>query len=469
MNRKFHFIFASLWCLSLAIFAYSCSSSDPGNGGTDEEELVKVEYKESDEAFINPERGFYNYNSFSTQDNNILTAAQVKTNRSAGRSLMLNLYYLYDFRDKPISAEFLQRIETNMKALREGGGKCVLRFAYSDNEENQPWDAPLDLVLQHIEQLKPYLTDYADVIYTVEAGFVGVWGEWYYTDNFVMNPETPQDYAPRKNVLEALLNALPKERMVCVRTPSYKLNCFNLNYADTITLAKAYNESHLSRLGSHNDCFLASSNDVGTFNNSQERTFWESETKYTVMGGETCGLSSYSACENAILQMEKYHWSYLNSDYHPAVLSDWKMKGCLDEITKRMGYRFVLTQGEFSKNPQAGKTLNMKLKIKNTGFASPVNPRTVELVLVSKTDANEVYKMKLETDPRKWFAGKEHSLDITYTLPAQTKGKEYIIYLNLPDPSSTLSERPEYSIRIANQEMWEASAGYNKIHTVLIQ
>lgn len=467
MRRKNHFIFA--WLFTFIIVVTSCGSTDPNSGNDNDKGMIKVAYKKSEEIIINPERGFYNYNSFSTQDNNILTSQQVKNNRNAGRSLMLNLYYLYDFRDKPISDDFLNRIGTNMKALREGGGKCILRFAYSDNEQNKPWDAPLDLVLQHIKQLKPYLTDYADVIYAVEAGFIGIWGEWYYTENFVMSPQTIEDYSSRKKVLEALLNSLPKERMICVRTPSYKINSFNINYSDTITASKAYNGSFLSRLGSHNDCFLASSNDVGTFNNSQERAFWESETKYTVMGGETCGLSNYSACENAIIQMEKYHWSYLNSDYHPSVLSNWKAKGCFEEISKRMGYRFVITEGEFTKEPRAGEKLNLKLKIKNVGFASPVNPRNVELVLVSKTNASEAYKIKIDADPRKWFAGEEHSLDITYTLPAQTRNNEYNVYLNLPDPAPALSTRPEYSIRLANQDMWNEETGYNKIHAITVK
>ncbi|RNC66236.1 DUF4832 domain-containing protein [Proteiniphilum sp. X52] len=467
MRRKKQFTFA--WLLPFIIIASACGHSGPENGGENDGGMVKVTYKESDEAIINPERGFYNYNSFSTKDDNVLTAEQVKRNRNAGRSLMLNLYYLYDFRDKPISSEFLNRIEINMKALREGGGKCVLRFAYSDSEGDKPWDAPLDLVLQHIEQLKPYLTHYADVIFAVEAGFIGAWGEWYYTDHFNMNPQTPQDYVPRKKVLEALLNALPKERMVCVRTPAYKLHCFNIGYPDTITAAKAYNGSLLSRIGSHNDCFLASSNDVGTFHNSQERTFWESETKYTVMGGETCGLSSYSACENALLQMEKYHWSYLNSDYHPSVLSDWRTKGCFEEISKRMGYRFVATEGEFTKEPRAGEKWSVKLKIKNVGFAAPVNPRNAELLLVPESETGETFTIKIETDPRKWFAGEEQSLDVTHTLPPATKDNKYAVYLNLPDPASTLSVRPEYSIRMANQDMWEAETGYNRIHTIAVR
>ncbi|MEA4950887.1 MAG: DUF4832 domain-containing protein, partial [Petrimonas sp.] len=77
--------------------------------------------------------------------------------------------------------------------------------------------------------------------------------------------------------------------------------------------------------------------------------------------------------------------------------------------------------------------------------------------------------IKIDADPRKWFAGEEHSLDITYTLPAQTRNNEYNVYLNLPDPAPALSTRPEYSIRLANQDMWNEETGYNKIHAITVK
>ena len=185
----------------------SCEKKPP----VDEDELLtKVNYTESFDIFINPERGFYNNQSFRSGNTNVLSTSTVSSQRALGRSLFLTLYYLTDYRDKPIPAEFLARIETNMKALREGGSKCVLRFAYVSSENDKPWDAPQEMVLHHIEQITPYLQEYADVIYVMEAGFVGVWGEWYYTTNFNMTLSTFEDYAPRRAVLEALLTALPQ-------------------------------------------------------------------------------------------------------------------------------------------------------------------------------------------------------------------------------------------------------------------
>ena len=54
--------------------------------------------------------------------------------------------------------------------------------------------------------------DHEDVISVVQAGFIGVWGEWYYTTHFG-NPNNggpnDHDWANRIKVVNALLTAVP--------------------------------------------------------------------------------------------------------------------------------------------------------------------------------------------------------------------------------------------------------------------
>jgi len=280
---------------------------------------------------------------------------------------------------------------------------------------------------------------------------------------------TQSDYAPRRAVLDALLLSLPKDRMICVRTPEYKIKCFNITYTDTLTQATAYSQTDLARIACHNDCFLADGSDMGTFGSTLQMAYWQQESKYTAMGGETCQPSSYSACSNALIQMQKYHWSYLNSGYNGSVLSDWRINGCMDEINKGLGYRFVLTEGKFTEKPTAGSDYVTKLIIKNVGFAAPFNPRNVEMIYASKTDSTDKYTIKLECDPRQWLAGGEYTINTKYTLPNEMKGKEYDVFLNLPDPRATLANRPEYSIHLANTNIWSKSTGYNKLLTITVQ
>lgn len=465
----------SLYVLAMSLLvSTACSSNDPDDNGGDgnKEKYVEVSYTESDKVIINPERGFYTHKEFSTKgdDDGILTASLVKEYRTKDISLFLTIYYMPDFRDKAISSDFLQRIRSNMDALRAGGAKSVLRFAYTSSEADKPWDAPWNVTQQHIEQLKPILKEYADVICVLEAGFVGVWGEWYYTDNYGFAPTEKVDYAPRRQVLDALLDALPEERMIGVRTPAAKMGAFDLSLKDTITVGKAYNGTSISRIAGHNDCFLADADDSGTYNgnNRDHRRFWQYDTRYTAMGGETCKPSTYAECSKALLELEKFHWSYINIDYHSAVINDWIVNGCIDEIKKRLGYRFVMTKGKFSNGGEKGNPFEINLELKNAGWAAPFNPRNVEVIFVSKNDENEKYKLQLKDDPRFWFAGESIMVSVNVGLPESMSTGDYDIFLNLPDPKSSISDRAEYSIQLANDNVWDSDRGYNKIHTTKI-
>jgi len=46
------------------------------------------------------------------------------------------------------------------------------------------------------------------------------------------------------------------------------------------------------------------------------------------------------------------------------------------------------------------------------------------------------------------------------------KGK-YDMFLYLPDSSASLAARPEYAIRLANANCWEARTGYNNLSVSL--
>ncbi len=468
MKRR-HFTYISLLMttfLSLVLLMCACDISKNGTDDTDKEGTIV--YQESNEVFPNPERGFYQHVAFYSGASTTLTTAAIETQRKQAITLFYTVYYMPDFRYSDISDAYLQRLETNMLALREGGAKCILRFAYTDSEGNKPWDATQEQVARHIEQITPYLQEYADVIYCMQAGFVGVWGEWYYTTNFNMNPSSDEDFAPRLAVLNDLLRALPQERMVAVRTPQFKIKCYDLNLSDTLTMQTAFSGSDVARIAAHNDCFLASGNDYGTYTFSTDRSFWAADSRYTIMGGETCNPSNLSGFENAVVEMAKYHWSYLNRGYHQGVLSSWQTGGEMNFVKRNLGYRLVLRKAWFTQLPQAGQNFEAELSIENIGFASPCNPRDVELIFVSKTKSKETYVYPItDIDPRLWFADQTHNFKLMCKLSASMKG-EYDVYLKLPDPKETLSDNSRFCIRLANEDMWDDATGCNKLTEITI-
>ena len=429
--------------------------------------METVAYKASDAIIPNPERGFYTPQEIHNASGSGISKDGVAINRRQARTLYLLEFHLTDFVNSDISEAYLGTIRKYFASLREGGAKCVLRFCYSNgfDESDKPWDATPEQALRHIAQVKPLLQEYADIIFVVQAGFIGSWGEWYYTENYG-NSKDPN----RKAIVDALLEALPADRQVQLRTPQFKLDLYGYSYADTLTRTTAHKGDTKGRLGAHNDCYLASSSDQGTYRGKNDREYWGSESLYTIMGGETCGLSAFCHCDpqpdnasarGVLADMAINHFTYLNQNYHPGVISRWRSEGCFEELQKRLGYRYVLEKGQFTKGAKAGESFRVVLDIRNDGFAPAQNPRDVELVLTDK-GGQELKTWKVNSDPRYWMPGQKVTIDQTISLPDASG--EVTLSLRLPDPCETLRKNPFFSIQMANENVWDESTGLNKLY-----
>lgn len=434
--------------------------------------MVKVAYDPTDEVFVNPERGFYvQYTSRGVGRS--LHNVELRSQRFLGRSLILRLYYLQSFRHQDLNQQFLDLVRADLDAVRRAGLKAILRFAYADGYEP---DAPLSIVLRHIEQLHPVFAENYDVIAVVQAGFIGAWGEWHSSTNDLTNLEN------RRAILLKLLEALPNERMVQVRTPEFKRSIFGVHVP--LGPDQAFDGSDLARTGHHNDCFLASDTDYGTYRDIVlDQEYLHLESRYVAMGGETCTpqeplvppkdrpvslLAHLSPdyerhhCPNAVREMEYLHWSYLNSGYHGGILASWRADGCMEEIERRLGYRFQLVEGEYSTHVPRGGTFQIHLELVNTGFAAPFNPRRVELILRNQS-TGQVFAAPLSDDPRRWLPGEAVHITAEVGVPPDVPAGSYELLLHLPDPAERLYGRPEYSIRLANEGVWEERTGFNSL------
>ena len=244
------------------------------------------------------------------------------------------------------------------------------------------------------------------------------------------------------------------------------MKMYGYTLADTITRAEAHQPTVKARLAGHNDCYLASATDQGTFNGGSDKEYWKAETKYTIMGGETCDLSNFCKCDNTLKSLAEQHFSYLNVSYNKEVLRYWEKNGCYDEIKARLGYRLALTEGSYTDHPAAGSPFRVVLKIRNDGFASVMNPRDAELVLADK-DGKVVKTYPVSSDPRFWMPGTTTVVDQTINLPEGLSG-EYTLSLNLPDPSEKLRDNPLFSIRLANEDIWDEATGFNLLRTITL-
>jgi hypothetical protein len=466
-------------------------------------------YKESGEDFANPERGFYRYAETSAKNFQSLDVNQMKewrtlqqvnhANYKVYSTLIYRGYVLEGFTDKPLTQTFLDNVQKDFDNARTAGVKLIVRFAYTITTHQgscpeksicPPYgDAPKEIVLNHIFQLKPLLQKNADVIACMQLGFIGIWGENYYSDYFGDPSQNgngklvDRNWQERFDVLKALLDALPKERMVQVRVPQMKQRyVYGVSAPTTaaaLTEAEAFTETDKARVGFHNDCFLSSPDDYGTYNdygNSSSsgqsaltalKAYMADDSKYVPVGGETCDdtYSPENDCEtagHAQTEMRNLHYSFLNCAYNNDVNNDWQSGGCMDAIKKNLGYRFVLRNAIYpATNAKAGKQFAFVINLENVGYTSPYNQRPAKLIL-RNTQNGDTLSFNIDTDVRKWYSGKV-SLNIKIVLPSSMPRGEYEVLLFSPDASSSLAARPEYAIRFANENVWEEETGYNKL------
>lgn len=426
---------------------------------------LTYEYLEGN--FTNPERGSYSGRYFSFVDGKLpelFSVEDLAKPRDNGCSLIHLSVYLCDFLEKPISNEALSLIDKQFENLRQSGCKAILRFAYlwSDQPQNKT-NPTLDLILTHIEQLKPLLQKNEDVIYLLQAGFLGAYGEWHSIAHNI-------DNEGKKQIVLALLDALPVGRQIATRTPSQKRNILGTGIRDTINIKTAFDGSANSRIGGHNDCFLATSNDGGTFGSAHDRRMWQTESQYTAMGGESCYMGSTDCypCDNAEHMLEIYHYSYLSNVAQ--VTAVWKEGECNDDLVSRIGHRIALDSAAFRGTFAAGNKFKIQLAVTNHGFASLINERKLEFVLQNADDAKEKYVFISEQDPREWKGGQHYLHEETLTIPEGIKvGQKYNIYLALPDIAPTLHDNPAYSVRLANKGVWDAAQGYNFMASIIAE
>ncbi|WP_223300772.1 DUF4832 domain-containing protein [Oscillatoria nigro-viridis] len=426
-------------------------------------------YENSYENFPNPERGFFvPFNPLGKYESSPLKVADLEKVRSENMSLVRRIYTIADFRDRPLSKSFLQKVSNDCEIVRKAGLKIIIRFAY--NWLGGGPDAPQERILSHIEQLKPIFAANSDTIAYLEAGFIGYWGEWNRSTNGL-----DKNSEARRTILFKILSAVPTERMVAIRYPYYKRDAFNNK--NPLTSQEAFNGSYRSRTGAHNNCFLAAIDDWGTYNHTDpkivdaQKTYLNLDNRYVVQGGETCNPSEYDDCPNALADLERMRWSALNTNLYDGlpVLRGWEEQGCMKEIQRRLGYRFRLLNSVIPVKVKAGRTFSMDLKITNDGWASPYNKRLVEVMLRDRQTQAQYY-LAVTEDPRMWMPGTDKSINIKGAIPVTMPSGEYEVLLNLPDPAPRLYNRPEYSIRFANQKVWEESTGYNSLlQSVIIE
>ncbi|MDX2003814.1 MAG: DUF4832 domain-containing protein, partial [Meiothermus sp.] len=425
-----------------------------------------VTYSESDENIINPERGFRSgwqigHNIGSTA----LAFVDLPGQRAKGYSMIQAYVSLQNYKNRSIDSTYFDNLRARFIAVRSAGLKVSLRFWYSWSETEA--DAPLNVVLGHIQQLTPLLREFSDVIAVLQGGFIGAWGEWHASSNGLTSP------ANQQSIFNALVAALPTDRKIQLRTVAILRQFAPAGITET----QAASDPVLSRIGHNNDCLFLNQSDAGTYawENPQrdlDRAYLGGFTRFIPVGGEMCsdvptsGYDPYDrrTASGQLAELERFNWSWLADDF--GSLAQWQTWGIYNTIRNRLGYRLVLLQSTALGQIRLTDRLQLSFQVANRGFAAPFNPRPVRLVL-RNTATQQVFTLSLNTDPRRWYAGTTQTVTLDQPLPAGIPTGTYALFLHLPDAYATLAGRPEYAIRLANLNLWEANTGYNSLGRTL--
>ncbi len=391
--------------------------------------MTNVPVTELTSNLVNPERGMY------VGLNLIEKASSAATYYAAGHTLAIALIRLDAYQNATIDQAFLDRLTSGFATVRTSGMKVILRFEY--NSSSGGADAPLSRVLEHIVQLAPILIANSDVIAVQQAGFIGAWGEWHSSTNGLTT------VANETAILNAILSVLPTSRAVQIRTPMAKAAIY-----PGLAL-QSREETNKGRVGHHNDCFLASDSDFGTYSSpvSTWKSYVAQDGLFTPVGGETCAVySPRSDCPSAVQEMSANHWSYLNSQYNRLVLDKWVTDGCYDTVKRLLGYYLAVSRVIMSEEVRPGGVLQVEFDIANHGYSALFNFRPVYLVFKSGTTSNSVF---LPVDPRNWRSGVS-TVKASIRIPATLAPGSYAVSVWMPDASLSLRNDAKYAVKLAN-------------------
>lgn len=435
--------------------------------------VAGTSFRASGDEIANPERGMYVWAADSLA---AWTQAQADAQFAAGYRLVYVPVRLDDHAGTALPESVLAGISDGFATARRAGLKVIPRFLYNypsgETAYRAAQDAPLGRVLGHIGQLKPLLAANADVIAYLQAGFVGAWGEWHTSSNDLTAP------ASRAQIRDALLGALPPDRFLQLRYPPYLM-------AWAPRPPRWRDGSAASRIGVHNDCFLASSTDVGTYSEDaatrrRERDYVASLSTVAPFGAETCNPADAVAptprtsCDDILREGRRFGLTYLNHSYYRKLFHmRWEEQGCMAEVRRRMGYRFELVTLRHSGAARPGQSGELALTVRNSGWARAFNPRGVQMLLRHRASGAVVRIALASVDPRTWLPGGSSKVQARFAVPGGTPAGVYDVLLAFPDGAASLAGDVRYSVRPANaadaarSQGWDATLGAFRTGTTL--
>lgn len=390
-----------------------------------------------------------------------------------GVTVMQSYCFLMNFgygRGTPLSQQKLDDIEGFLLKLRANGVKALLRFAY---ELSPTLSGPTaETMFRHIEQLAPLIRKYSDVIYVLQCGFVGKFGEFHHSFHNLQ-----EDKEFRRELFSRVLEVLPANRCTMVRYPNLKREIYGDTPVDETT---AFSALPQARIGHFCDGFMAGPTYGWTWLDPDpefQQSYNACESKFLPQDGELFWRDAAGSAlpDATALALARFHYDTLgfvhsNSAFEgPGTnysIDVWKSvpvdpmfliendlplsdgyfesetgkhiwRSYYEYFRDHLGYRIELQSAELFRE---NERIKGEIRLVNRGFSAPVNPRPVYLRLGDQA-------IRLDGEIRRWYSGEEQTLRIDAECPSSGSCR---VGLWMPDESPLLRTNPDYAIRCAN-------------------
>ena len=382
-----------------------------------------------------------------------------------------------------LNPKLVPLLQQGLDRLRQAGLKVILRFTYnwpcldpdaSGCEGGRDHDAPIGVILQHMRQLAPTIQKNRDVIKTLQAGFIGRWGEWH--NSTFQDNGSP---ATHNRFLDEYTRLFDGVVGLEVRTP-YVLLDYNRHRFGQGTPLRVRELG----IGLHDDAFGEGATDAGTFLpeqpvNTPDPAFYKlcdlkraalAMSHYFTMTAEATGIydgrkrhqcAALPDPPDALGYAAAYSLSSFQLGFRPAVMRNWVSTGIFDEIVRTTGPHLLLVDSQLWIGGAQDDKLFVKLRLKNRGWAGISRSRGLTLVL--RRDGGPTLTFPLDVDLRWVRAGQTLPVARQIRLGRDLPPGRYQAFLQAADPAPRLADDPRYALLFENQAVPDERTGLNRL------
>jgi hypothetical protein len=370
---------------------------------------------------------------------------------------------------KPLTAADLANIDQQLAKIEPAGIKIILRFTYNfPSNTTSGQDAPLPVLLADIAELKPIIHKYAKVIYAMEVGFVGYWGEEHNSIN--VSPYTNDSIPAMTTILQAEVDAFGSDVTLLERDPPVLM---------------ALEPPSGPLFGTHDDRLAGDATDADTWQNknyllptydytyNQIFAFGTARSEVTPFTG-IFGLTPYPTLQNCT-DLPNYfsdiHLNALNVGVGSGPEVFPQITGCIPEIFSKLGPQISLLSVKSKMQVKAGNNLRMHLKFTNLGYSSLFVRHPVYAVLTD-TNGNPLPQfdpVRISIDLTQIAPGKVGDATAQINIPSSLETQNVFMALWMPDPDPELAQDHRYNYLLNNASVPNPATGLNVLFPLTIR